>query len=239
MFDLDQRMNEWRKRLLESNVYSSADIEELEAHILDALNDLQSKGLSQEEAFWVAVNRVGDVESLNREFRKVNQGLIWRRRIIWLLAGYFIIRVIGYMVGIVPSLVLLLGSIGGAKASVMIVANVIITICFMGGVVFLIFSKKVWGLPIMERIINFARVHYVKTLIISPVMIFVIWSLSSIVSTFSYSKLNPHDQFVFSNIKETYLTSLWQILLIASFIILVMLMKRSKSFSDTGYISAV
>jgi hypothetical protein len=71
MFELDKQMERWRSELRASHRYDPSDIDELEAHVLDQMEDLKAKGLTEEEAFWVAVHRVGDVDSLNREFSKL------------------------------------------------------------------------------------------------------------------------------------------------------------------------
>lgn len=71
MFDLERELSKWREQLLIGGIYSPTDVDELETHVLDAVDDLQERGLTQEEAFWVAVHRLGDVESLNMEFGKV------------------------------------------------------------------------------------------------------------------------------------------------------------------------
>ena len=73
MFDMEQELKKWRAQLLTGGIYSASDVEELEAHVLDAVDDLMSRGVTQEESFWVAIHRIGDVESLNMEFGKVNR----------------------------------------------------------------------------------------------------------------------------------------------------------------------
>ena len=48
MFDMDRELNKWREQLLVGGVYRSSDIDELEVHVLDAIDNLESKGLTQE-----------------------------------------------------------------------------------------------------------------------------------------------------------------------------------------------
>ena len=91
MFDLNQQLNQWYSKLQVSGIYEACDIEELKAHLLDTIEDLESKGLEQEEAFLVAQHRLGDVQNLNQEFGKINYPRLWKQRIIWLIAGYFIV----------------------------------------------------------------------------------------------------------------------------------------------------
>ena len=225
MFDLDQKLSEWRKQMLESNVYSAANIEELEAHVLDVMDDLKTKGLDEEEAFCVAVHRIGDVESLNREFSKVNRPLIWRRRVVWLLAGYFIISAIGAVMKIAPRLVFTLGAAVGAGTSVMTVTSVILAGCLTSAVLILLFSKKVWNSSILDRTTSIAKDHY----IIFLTSILVLGAANRIMFTVITARTLTRRVYSQMALVEALIGSVWPVLLIPSLCILIMLIKRSKS----------
>jgi len=87
MAGVEQSLGEWRRSLARSGVLSEEDLDELETHVRDTIEDLEPTGLSQEEALLVALRRVGDPSLLAVEFEKVRPGLAWARRFYWMIAG--------------------------------------------------------------------------------------------------------------------------------------------------------
>ncbi len=87
MAGVEQSLGEWRRSLTRSGVLSEEDLDELETHVRDTIEDLEPKGLSHDEALLVAVRRIGDPSLLAVEFEKVRPGLAWARRFYWMIAG--------------------------------------------------------------------------------------------------------------------------------------------------------
>jgi hypothetical protein len=87
MAGVEHSLGEWRRSLARSGVLSEEDLDELETHVRDTIEDLAPGGLSQEEALLVALRRVGDPSLLAMEFEKVRPGLAWARRFYWMIAG--------------------------------------------------------------------------------------------------------------------------------------------------------
>jgi hypothetical protein len=94
MFELNRQMDQWRDELTSSHSMDDRAVSELLAHLRDEVDALCRAGLSEEEAFWIARHRLGDATVIHAEFSKVNQAVMWRRRMIWLLLGYFIFSMI-------------------------------------------------------------------------------------------------------------------------------------------------
>jgi hypothetical protein len=92
MSHVDDRIKIWRSRLASTDHYTRSDMDELESHIHEEMKRLKKKGLTEEESFHLAVHRLGSMEGLGKEFAKVNSGLIWKNRILWMLGGYFFIH---------------------------------------------------------------------------------------------------------------------------------------------------
>ncbi|MBL8892028.1 MAG: hypothetical protein JNL67_18780 [Planctomycetaceae bacterium] len=88
MFDLARNLEVWLADASRSGSISPQNLNELESHLRDAIEDLTAKGLSDQEAFLVATYRLGTPETLNAEFRKVNGSDVWRDRILWIITGY-------------------------------------------------------------------------------------------------------------------------------------------------------
>ena len=87
-FDLNAAIQQWREKLAEAPAFRRENLNELESHLRDSIAALQAKGLSGEEAFWVATRRVGQSSRLETEFGKVNGSAIWLDRFLWMLIGY-------------------------------------------------------------------------------------------------------------------------------------------------------
>jgi len=94
MFDLTSRIRQWRQGLAQREAFLPADLDELEGHVRDSVERLASSGLSEEDAFVVALNRLGRADALTREYAKSNGAIVWSRRLLWMLAGYLVIPLI-------------------------------------------------------------------------------------------------------------------------------------------------
>ena len=76
---IDAKIGEWRNYWLSSGTISDSEIEELEDHLREEIASLTKKGLAEEEAFLIAVRRMGNLPSLSKEFRKVNTNDLWKK----------------------------------------------------------------------------------------------------------------------------------------------------------------
>jgi len=86
-FDLNQAIHQWRESLADSPALGGGDVEELETHLRDSVLNLQARGLSLEEAFLVARQRLGPPPELQQEFGKLNGRRVWLDRAVWMLLG--------------------------------------------------------------------------------------------------------------------------------------------------------
>jgi hypothetical protein len=86
-FDLSQALLRWRENLGRSPAFHGDNLAELESHLTESVATLQARGLSVEEAFWVATRRVGPEPRVAAEFAKVNGGAVWLDRGLWMLVG--------------------------------------------------------------------------------------------------------------------------------------------------------
>ena len=82
MFELESQIRKWRGHLRSTGVLSQQDLEELESHLRDSIDDLTSRGMTGEEAFLVAVRRMGDTNALSTEFAKVSTESLWRQLLV-------------------------------------------------------------------------------------------------------------------------------------------------------------
>lgn len=71
MFNLDQAIREWRKKMVATGIKAPALLDELESHLRDELEQQMRSGVSAHCAFANAVQAIGEAHALQREFKKV------------------------------------------------------------------------------------------------------------------------------------------------------------------------
>jgi hypothetical protein len=79
---LEEQIAQWRTYLLSRRAFHGSDIEELEGHLRDQLVALTEAGLSGDEAFLVAVKRMGSLDALSREFARAHSERLWKQLVI-------------------------------------------------------------------------------------------------------------------------------------------------------------
>ena len=82
MEQVESEIAEWRAWMQRSPAVDGRDVEELEAHLRDQMADLDAAGLSADEAFLVAVKRMGRLDDLSREFAREHSGRLWRQFVL-------------------------------------------------------------------------------------------------------------------------------------------------------------
>ncbi|GAA1055331.1 hypothetical protein GCM10017608_24520 [Agromyces luteolus] len=80
--ELDELVATWREWLERRDALSAHDIDELEGHLLDRVDSLRSAGLHDDEAFLVAVKRLGAVDELSREYARVHSERLWKQLVL-------------------------------------------------------------------------------------------------------------------------------------------------------------
>jgi len=78
MEQLESDIAEWRAFVEGDPAVDGRDVAELEAHLRDQITDLAAAGLAEDEAFLVAVKRMGNLDALSREFAREHSGRLWR-----------------------------------------------------------------------------------------------------------------------------------------------------------------
>jgi hypothetical protein len=79
---LEDQIAQWRAYLRRRQAIHTCDVEELEGHLRDQLAALTEAGLTGEEAFLVAVKRMGSLDALSREFAREHSERLWKQLVI-------------------------------------------------------------------------------------------------------------------------------------------------------------
>lgn len=84
---LEERIAEWRDYVRRRQAIHTVDVDELEDHLRSQVADLREAGLDEDEAFLIAVKRIGDLEALSREFAREYSERLWKRLVLATDAG--------------------------------------------------------------------------------------------------------------------------------------------------------
>ena len=76
---IEEQIAQWRAYLRRRQGVHGPDVEELEGHLRDQLAALTEAGLSGDEAFLVAVKRMGSLDALSREFAREHSERLWKQ----------------------------------------------------------------------------------------------------------------------------------------------------------------
>ena len=79
---LEEQIAQWRAYVGRRQALHGPDVEELEGHLRDQLVALTEAGLAGDEAFLVAVKRMGSLDALSREFARAHSERLWKQLVI-------------------------------------------------------------------------------------------------------------------------------------------------------------
>ena len=79
---LEEQIAQWRAYLRRRQAVHGPDVEELEGHLRDQLAALIEAGLAGDEAFLVAVKRMGSLDALSREFARAHSERLWKQLVM-------------------------------------------------------------------------------------------------------------------------------------------------------------
>jgi hypothetical protein len=79
---LEEQIAQWRMYVRRRRTIQGPDVEELEGHLRDQVRALTEAGLAGDEAFLVAVKRMGNLDALSREFAREHSERLWKQLVI-------------------------------------------------------------------------------------------------------------------------------------------------------------
>lgn len=79
---LDEQIEQWRGYLRRRQAIHAVDVAELEDHLREQVALLMDAGLAADEAFFVAVKRMGDLDALSREFAREHSERLWKQLVV-------------------------------------------------------------------------------------------------------------------------------------------------------------
>src|ERR671933_2836770 len=79
---LERQIDQWRSYLRRRQAIHSVDVAELEDHLREQVAGLLDAGLATDEAFLVAVKRMGNLDALSREFAREHSDRLWKQLVV-------------------------------------------------------------------------------------------------------------------------------------------------------------
>jgi len=79
---LEEQIGQWRLYLQRRRAIRPPDVEELEGHLRDQVASLRDAGLSEDEAFLIAVKRIGSLDAVSREFAREHSERLWKQLVV-------------------------------------------------------------------------------------------------------------------------------------------------------------
>jgi len=79
---LEEQIDQWRSYLQRRQAIHSVDVAELEDHLREQIAALADAGLATDEAFLIAVKRIGDLDTLSREFAREHSDRLWKQLVM-------------------------------------------------------------------------------------------------------------------------------------------------------------
>ena len=80
--ELDDQISQWRHYIQRSQTIAPADVAEMEDHLRGQIEDLTGTGLAADEAFLIAVKRMGTVDEISREFAREHAERLWKQLVL-------------------------------------------------------------------------------------------------------------------------------------------------------------
>jgi hypothetical protein len=80
--ELEAQIDRWRGYVQRRQAISPADVDELEDHLRGQIADRQATGLDDEEAFLVAIKRLGNLDAVSREFAREHSDRLWKQLVL-------------------------------------------------------------------------------------------------------------------------------------------------------------
>src|ERR1700741_66925 len=79
---IEEQISQWREYLRRRAAIRGADVEELEDHLRSQVLTLTGHGLAEDEAFLIAVKRMGNLDALSREFAREHSDRLWKQLVM-------------------------------------------------------------------------------------------------------------------------------------------------------------
>ena len=125
-FDVEKEIISWRSEL--GGSLATQELDELENHLRESMDELASEKLTAEEAFTLAKRRLGNPVDLRNEYQKTNPSRLWSIRVCWMLVGYLSFTLIDITAALFSKLTVLISYSSGLQSGLANLSGILILI---------------------------------------------------------------------------------------------------------------
>ncbi|MCA5893086.1 permease prefix domain 1-containing protein [Isoptericola sp. NEAU-Y5] len=79
---IEAQVDQWRRYVARRRAIAPSDVDEMEDHLRAQVDDLRETGLDDDEAFLVAVKRMGRLDEVSREFAREHSERLWKQLVL-------------------------------------------------------------------------------------------------------------------------------------------------------------
>jgi hypothetical protein len=155
-FDLKSALKSWEQSNLSKQELTPSDIKELKEHFLITLEEIKSKGLSEEESFAATCVRFGSKQYWGNNMQELNNSSFQLKKLVLFLGGVLFFLFCHYLVLDVHrgTLILLSNIYGNVELSLKVSAIIIDTVYLFSFLIIMIsiFTRKIPFIEVIERI---------------------------------------------------------------------------------------
>lgn len=144
-FSLKNQIKLWKAHLLETGQFNQDNITELESHLYDEMDELKQFNLDDEEAYYIAQKRLGNIKTLTQEYGKVHVAQSFYKKVLPYINGVLVFFLMYSLLEVILHLSLLTGPKflkDWGLLSYMISSLVFVILCYGG--IFFIHKKMNW-----------------------------------------------------------------------------------------------
>ncbi|MEM9420274.1 MAG: hypothetical protein AAGA25_14640 [Planctomycetota bacterium] len=171
--DLNLTIRRWRDALACRESIKGEQLDELQDHLEAELQQIPAQGLSEEERVLLAARRVGSLDQLDTQFFDANPSLAWRRRVLWMVIGYFALVVLpgGLLKLAMPAAIF---AVNIAAPKVLVVSGLIAMHVAVWAGLFFFLNKRMKGLAPNAKVSGWIKSYPVAmiTMLIVAVLVF-------------------------------------------------------------------
>ncbi|MDX8341779.1 hypothetical protein SLH46_21450 [Draconibacterium sp. IB214405] len=106
-FNLNEKLKEWEQDLKSSPAITQRDCEDLKANLLDRYDEYKSKDLDDDEAFLLAIKRLGNKTDWESEFEDSNFHFLQIKKTLGLFGGIFFYFFASYLALVIDKSILI------------------------------------------------------------------------------------------------------------------------------------
>lgn len=109
-FNIKENIKIWKSELSQNSNMTKDNIDELESHLHDEIDELLLIGLSIEESLLIAKCRIGNTKELTTEYGKVNKEIYLRNKIVPYLKGILLFIAFTAITNLISNISLLIAN---------------------------------------------------------------------------------------------------------------------------------